>query len=337
MRAAVLHGEGDIRIEEVPMPKAEPGSVVIKIQASGICGSDLHGYRHARPGKGRPGHEFSGDISEIGEGVTGVEIGDRVTAIGGAGCGECYWCQKGDYIRCSKLGFLGYAFPGALAEYVMVPNFELGKYASKLPDDITYDVGSTVEPVAVSLYGAQQVDAKPDDTVVVIGLGILGLCLIPILKSMGVKQIIAAGRREQRLQLAKDYGADIIVDAAKDDVVPVVKALNNGKGADIVFDCAGKTETFEQSLDIVHRGGTIDLVGLYQEPITFRPTFLVSNDIKMIGCGLKWDIPGALEIIKDGVLDAEPLITHRFSLDSIKEAFDTALSSPDAIKVVVNP
>jgi 2-desacetyl-2-hydroxyethyl bacteriochlorophyllide A dehydrogenase len=337
MKAVVLYGEGDVRIDEVPEPIVEPGGVVVRVRASGICGSDLHGYRHGSRGKMRLGHEFSGDIVEIGEGVTGVKIGDRVTAIGGKGCGECYWCKKGDYIRCRQLGFLGYAIPGALAEYVAVPSFVLGQYADKLPDNISYEEGATVEPIAVSLYAVQQVQPEPNDTVVVIGLGILGLCIIAILKSMGVRQIIASGRREQRLRLARDFGADIVIDAARDDIVPLVNELNDHKGADIVFDCAGKTETFQQSLDIIRRGGKVDLVGLYQEEITFRLTFLVGNDVSLIGCGLRWDLPGALKLLINGTVDAKPLVTHQFPIDKAKEAFDAALSAPDAVKVIINP
>jgi len=337
MKAAVLQGEGDIRVEEVPEPTVEPGGVVVKVKASGICGSDLHGYRHGGRAGMRLGHEFSGDIVEIGDGVTGVKTGDRVTAMSGKGCGECYWCKKGDFIRCRNLSLLGYGIPGALAEYVAVPSFEIGRYADKLPDNISYEEGATVEPVAVSLYAVRQVQPQPDDTVAIIGLGILGLCIIPMLKSMGVKQIIASGRREKRLKLAKEFGAEIVIDATTDDIVPVVKGLNNGKGADIVFDCAGKTETFHQALDIIHRGGKIDLVGLYQEPITFHPTFLVSNDISLIGCGLRWDLPGALDLLKNGTVDARSLITHQFPLDEVKEAFDAQLKAPDAIKVLVKP
>jgi 2-desacetyl-2-hydroxyethyl bacteriochlorophyllide A dehydrogenase len=337
MKAAVLHGAGDIRVEEVSEPIAEPGGVVIKVKSCGICGSDLHGYRHGGRDGMRFGHEFSGDIVEIGEGVAGVKEGDRVIAIGGRGCGECYWCKKGDYIKCRKLRFLGYAYPGAMAEYVMVPNLELGKYADKLPDNISYDEGATIEPVAVSLYAAMQMQPRKDDVVVIIGLGILGLCLIPIVKAMGVMQVIVSGRREKRLRLAKELGAEIVVDAAEDDIVPVVKELNSGKGADIVFDCAGTPDTFQQSLDMTHRGGKIDLVGLYQEPVTFNPSFLVSNDVTLTGCGLKWDLPGALKYIKDGIVDTKPMITHRFPLDKVKEAFDTQVQSEEAIKVVINP
>ncbi|MFC1920869.1 zinc-binding dehydrogenase [Chloroflexota bacterium] len=337
MKAAVLHGAGDIRMEEVPEPNVEPGGVVIKVNSCGICGSDLHGYRHGGREGMRFGHEFSGDIVEIGACVTGVEIGDRVIAMSGKGCGECYWCQQGDFIRCRKLSLLGYGIPGAFAEYVAVPSFEIGRYADKLPDSITYEEGATAEPLAVSLYAVKQMLPQPEDTVVIIGLGILGICLIPILKSMGISRIVASGRREQRLKLAKELGAEVVVDASKDDIVPVVKEMYSGKGADIVFDCAGSTATFQQSLDMIHRGAKINLVGLYQEPISINPSLLVSNDLTLIGCGLKWDLPGALELLNKGIVDTKPFITHQYPLDKVKEAFDTQLKANDAIKVIVKP
>jgi (R,R)-butanediol dehydrogenase/meso-butanediol dehydrogenase/diacetyl reductase len=337
MKAAVLHGAGDIRAEDFPVPEVQPGGVLIKVKSCGICGSDLHGYRHGGREGMRLGHEFAGDIVEVGAGVKGVKRGDRVIAMSGKGCGECYWCRKGDFIRCSKLELLGYGIPGALAEYVVVPSFKVGRYADRLPDNISYDEGTAAEPIAVALYAVRQVKPKTSDIVVVVGLGIIGLCIIPILKSMGVGQVIAAGRREQRLKIAKDFGADVVIDAAREDIVPIVKRIDYGKGADIVFDCAGSTATFQQSLNMVHRGGKIDLVGLYQEPITWNPTFLVSNDISLIGCGLKWDLPGGLDLIKKGIIDVKPLITHRFPLSAVKKAFDTQLKLPDAIKVVVNP
>ncbi|MFC1900859.1 zinc-binding dehydrogenase [Chloroflexota bacterium] len=337
MKAAVLHGAGDIRVEEVPEPTVEPGGVVIKVESCGICGSDLHGYRHGGREGMRFGHEFSGDIVEIGEGVTDVEIGDRVVAMSGKGCGECYWCKQGDIVRCLKMSLLGYGFPGAFAEYVAVPSFHIGKYADKMPDSISYDEGATVEPLSVSLHAVNQVDPQPGDTVVVLGLGILGLCIIPILKSLGITQILVSGRRKKRLELASELGAKVVVEASKNDITPIVKELNNGKGADIVFDCAGGQNTFQQALSMVHRGGKIDIVGFYQEPFNWNPSFIAQNDISLIGCGLRFDLPGALELLKNGAVDTKPMITHRYPLDKVKEAFDIQVKAEDAIKVIVHP
>ena len=337
MKAAVFHSAHNITIEDVPYPRLEPDGVIIKVNTSGICGSDLHVYRHGRRDGMIMGHEFSGDIVEIGADVTGVEKGDRVVAISGRGCGQCYWCQQGQFIRCPKLVFIGYGFPGAFAEYISVPLFKLDLYAAKLPDTLTYEEGATAEPLSVALYAVKQVQPQPEDTVVIIGLGIIGLCIIQILKAMGVNQIMVSGRRAKRLQLAKESGATMVVDAAKEDIVPIVKELNSGKGADIVFDCAGSSTTYQQSIQMVHRGGKVNLVGLYQEPINWNPSFIVSNDITLIGCGLRWDLPGAVDLLQSGTVNTKPLITHEFPLDKTKEAFDTQLEAQDAIKVLVKP
>jgi threonine dehydrogenase-like Zn-dependent dehydrogenase len=337
MKAAVFNGKGDFEIREVPYPQLEPDGVIVKVKVAGICGSDLHGYRRGSRGEMRLGHEFSGDIVEIGSKVNGVKKGDRVTAMSGRGCGQCYFCRTGDVVHCSKLALLGYGVPGAFAEYVHVPCFCFGKYSTKLPEKMSYEVGATMEPLSVSLYAVDQVQPKPDDSVVIIGLGILGLCIIQILKSRGVKQIIVSGRRANRLKLAKDCGASIVVDAAHQDIVPVVAEATAGKGADIVFECAGSPSTFQQALDVVHRGAKINIVGLYEQPVTWNPGAIVSKDITLIGCGLKWDIPGAVELQKKGQADTTPFITHVYPLEKIKEAFEIQVKSEDAIKVLLKP
>ena len=218
-----------------------------------------------------------------------------------------------------------------------VPLFKLGLYAAKLPDTLTYEEGATAEPLSVALYAVRQVQPQPEDTVVVIGLGIIGLCILQILKTMGVKQVLVSGRRAKRLQLAKDSGANVVVDAAREDIVPIVSEATSGKRADVVFECAGSSDTFQQAIQIVHRGGKVDLVGLYQKPITWNPSYIVSNDITLIGCGLRWDLPGAVDLLQSGKVDTKPLITHEFPLEKTKEAFDTQLEAEDAIKVLVKP
>jgi len=283
------------------------------------------------------GHEFAGDIVEIGSEVKGLKKGDRVVAMGGKGCGECYWCKQGDYIRCSKLGFIGYAMPGAFAEYVAVPSVKLGQYVAKLPAKLTYEEGAAAEPLAVALYAVQQAQPNPEDVVVVLGLGIIGLCIVQILRSLGIKQIFASGHRDKRLKLAKQSGAEVVVDASKEDIVPVVAAKSGGRGADIVFDVAGFESTFHQALHMTHRGGKIELVGLYSKSFDWNPSVLVSNDISLLGCGLKWNLPGAVNLIETGKVDVKPFITHRFPLSNIKEAFTTQINSADAIKVLVIP
>ncbi len=337
MKAGVFHGAHNITVEDVPYPPLYSDGVIAKVQYNGICGSDLHMYRHGGRDGTIMGHEFSGDVVEVGEDVKDVQIGDRIVAISGRGCGECYWCKKGDFIRCSRLSFLGYGFQGANAEYVSVPLVKMGLYAARLPDSISYEVGATAEPLSVALYAVNQTQPQPDDTVVITGLGIIGICIIQILRSRGVSKIIVSGHRQKRLEIAKQSGASVVVDASKEDIVPIVEKEAGSKKADVVFECAGATSTFQQALQMVHRGGKINLVGLYQEPISWNPAVLAGNDITLIGCGLRWDLPGAVDLLQSGKVDTRPMITHEFPLEKIKEAFDTQLESDDAIKVLVKP
>jgi 2-desacetyl-2-hydroxyethyl bacteriochlorophyllide A dehydrogenase len=335
MKAAVFHAPQNFKIEEVPYPKLERDGVIIKVKDCGICGSDLHYFNMTKRDGGILGHEFSGDVVEIGQDVNGVKKGDRVVACAGRGCGKCYWCQRGDYIHCSKLGFVGYAIQGAFAEYVAVPAFSPGKYAAVLPPSLTYEDGATAEPLAVALYAVTQMDPRPEDTVVVIGMGIIGICIVQILRSMGVKQIIASGRRVKRLQLARESGASIVVDASTEDLAAVVKELNSGKGADIVFECAGNAAAFEQAIRITHRGGKIDIVGLYEQPFSWNPSAIATSDLTLVGCGLRWDLPGAVKLLQQGKVNTRPMVTHRFPLEKIREGFETQQRDKDAIKVMV--
>ena len=337
MKAAVLNGACDITIEEVPEPVVEPEGVVIEVKACGICGSDVHLYSRGGPGGMIMGHEFSGDIIEVGENVTGVNVGDRVVAMSGRGCGQCYWCQRGQWISCKRMMLLGYGIPGALAQYVSVPNFRMGEFTTILPASLTYEEGATAEPLSVALHTVEQAQPQPEDTAVVIGAGIIGLCVIQILKSMGVNQIIVSGRREGRLKIARESGASTVVDATKENIVPIVDKLTSGKGADIVFECAGLPTTFQQAMEMVHRGGKVGLVGLYGQPISWNPTFIVGNDVTLLGCGLRFELPGAVDLLQSGKVNTRPMITHEFPLENTKQAFETQISSQDAIKVLVKP
>ena len=337
MKAAVLHRAREIIIEEVPFPKVEPDGVIVKVKACGICGSDIHVYKQGARGGMRMGHEFSGDIVEVGGNIKGVKEGDRVVAMSGRGCGRCYWCRQGDWLRCPEMVLLGYEVPGAFAEYVSVPNFVMGTYAAKLPKTLSYEEGATAEPLSVALYAVSRAKQQPEDTVVVIGVGVIGLCVIKILKSIGVRQIIASGRRSVRLRLARESGADLVVDTAQEDIVPAVKEATSGRGADTVFDCAGLSDTFHQAIQVVHRGGRVELVGLYEEPISWNPVIIVVNDITVGGCGLRFDLPGAVDLMQSGKVNTKPLITHEFALDEAGEAFETQITSQDAVKVLIKP
>ncbi|HOJ51766.1 MAG TPA: alcohol dehydrogenase catalytic domain-containing protein [Syntrophales bacterium] len=333
MKAAVLRGAREIRTEEVPYPALEPHGIILKVKACGICGSDLHIYK--RPDRAGTifGHEFSGEVVEVGKDVKGIEPGMRVTAVGFRPCGNCFWCQQGKSYRCSHMELIGYEFPGAMAEYVHVPFAVLGRTVFPLPDELSYKEGASVEPLSISYFSVNRAQPKPEDTVLVIGLGVIGLHAIQVLKALGVRRVIASGRRASRLEAARVLGADHVIDAAREDTEKAVMELTGHIGVDIVIECAGQQVTFDQSMALVKGGGKVMLVGVYEKPLTWDPLSAIAKNVSLIGC-LGGNFPACINLLQSGQVKVRPLITHTFSLDQAAEAFTTQLTDPGAIKVM---
>ncbi len=336
MKAAVMRGANDIRVENCADPVIEPDGIIIKVKACGICGSDLHVYKQEGKEGTIFGHEFSGDVAEVGNRVKDILPGERVTAVGFRPCGQCFWCLQGKSYRCSDMALVGYQLPGAMAEYVLIPSAALGRNVFKLPDALTYWDGATVEPLSISLYAVKRAQTRENDTAVVLGAGIIGLCAVQVLKAMGVARVLVSGRRVSRLEAAKACGADLVVDAAAEDVLPAVLKATSGMGADLVIECAGTQVTFEQAVEMVHGGGKIMLVGVYEKPLIWDPLKVISKNLTLVGC-LGGNFPGAIELLQNGQVNTRPLVTHSFPLDRAQEAFQTQLKDRQAIKVMIEP
>lgn len=336
MKAAVMHGARDLRTVTVPDPVLESHGVIIKVNSCGVCGSDLHVYKRNGQEGTIFGHEFSGDVVEVGAQVKGITPGMRVTAVGFKPCGKCFWCAQGKWHRCSDMALMGYQFPGAMAEYVHVPFAALGRNVFPLPDELTYEDAASVEPLSISYFSVNRAQPKENESVAVIGLGVIGLYAIQLLKSMGVSKIVASGRRPSRLEAARICGADIIIDALKDDAVKAAMDATARMGVNTVVECAGTQVTFDQSVAMARGGGKIMLVGIYEEALTWDPLTVIAKNLSLIGC-LGGNFPASIELLKSGKVNAKPLITHRFSLDQAAEAFKAQLQDPSAIKVMIKP
>lgn len=336
MKAVVFHGVHDIRVEDIPVPEVEPGSLLIKVKACGICGTDLHIYKHG----GREGiifgHEFAGEVVKIGAGVAGIKGGDTITGIGYRPCRQCYWCQQMQFNRCPKPALMGNQLPGAMAEYVVIPSAQLGRTIFHIPAPLTYDDGASVEPLAIAVRAVKKARPQPQDTVVVLGTGIIGLFTIQVLKAMGVAKIIATGHRTKRLEAAESSGADLIINATKEDPIPLVREATSQMLADIAIECAGSPETFKQAIEMVHSGGSIVLVGMFERPFNWNPTVVVDKSLTLIG-SIAGHFPGAIELLQAGKANAKLLITHELPLDRAKDAFEMQLNSQDAVKVMLKP
>lgn len=330
-----MRGAMDIRTEEVPDPVLEPHGVVIKVKACGICGTDLHVYKRDEQGT-IFGHEFSGDVVAVGPEVKGITPGMRVTAVGFRPCGECFWCAQGKGHRCTDMALLGYQFPGAMAEYVHVPFAALGRTIFPLPDTLSYEDGASVEPLSISYFSVNRALPKPEETIAVLGLGVIGLYAIQVLQAMGVSRIVASGRRPSRLRAAEICGASIVVDAAREDAVDAAMTATGKMGVNTVIECAGVQATFDQSIAMTRGGGKIMLVGVYEQALSWDPLVVISKNLSLIGC-LGGNFPASIELLKDGKVSAKPMVTHRFALDQAAEAFRTQLKDPDAVKVMIVP
>ena len=332
MKAAVMRGIKTIRTETVPDPVLEPHGVIIKVKACGICGSDLHVYKRDEQGT-IFGHEFSGDVVSVGDQVKGIAPGMRVTAVGFRPCGKCFWCSQGKGHRCSNMALLGYQFPGAMAEYVHIPFAALGRTVFPLPEELSYEEAASVEPLSISYFSVNRAQPKPDESVAVLGLGVIGLYAVQVLKSFGVTRILASGRRAARLRAATECGADVVIDAASQDPTATVMDATANMGVNTVVECAGQQDTFDQAVAMARGGGKILLVGIYEQPLTWDPLPAISKNLSLIGC-LGGNFPASIELLRSGKVSARPLITHRFTLDQAAEAFRAQLQEPGAIKVM---
>lgn len=338
MKAAVFYGPGDIRVEDVSEPQVEPDGILIQVKACGICGSDLHIYKlggQVEPGLVM-GHEFSGDVIEVGANVADIKKGDRVIATGWKPCGECKWCQSGQPLLCTQIKIIGIGFPGAFAERVSVPLAGVNVNVFPLADEMSYEIGATVEPLSVAVYAATTAEPASENTVVVLGAGAIGQCVLQVFKAMGVGKVIVSETSKMRLELAKAMGADVVINAAEEDPVERVREATSEMGADIVVECAGVPATFHQAIEMVARRGKIMLVGVYEEPIQWEPLYLIGKNIRMIGC-LGGGFLQAIDFLQTGIINTRPIVTHEFPLDKAHEAFKTQLKTEEAVKVLIKP
>lgn len=337
MKTAVHYDKGDIRIEDRPDPVLEAGGIILRVRACGICGSDLHPRDSWDTENGMIlGHEFSGDVVEVGNNVTGMVKGDRVTALGYKNCGACYWCQEGLPHRCTKRKFVGYAFPGGFAEYASIPVAILGTTVFHLPDHVSYEEGATVEPFSIAVHAVRMAEPKVQETFLVLGAGMIGQCVAQVCKALGASRVIVSELGRKRLQVAAAVGADIVIDAGAENTRERVLELTAGNGPDTVVECAGSPATYREAVDLVRAGGRIMLVGVYKKPIEWDPYDIIRKNARMIGC-LGGSFPRAIDLISSGKVNVKALITHTFPLEQAREVFAMQRDAALAVKVLIVP
>lgn len=352
MRAAVFHGPGDIRVEEVPRPRPGPGEALIRVTLTTICGTDVHilkGEYPVRPGL-VVGHEPVGIIEELGAGVTGYEVGERVLVGAITPCGQCHACLAGKPAQCGHgAGFeamggwrFGNTIDGAQAEYLLVPSAQAN--LAKIPDTLTDEQVVLLADIASTGFsGAESGKVRIGDTVVVFAQGPIGLCATAGAKLMGAARVIGVDGDPHRAETALHFGADIVLDPEKADVVEEVKRLSGGIGADVAIEALGLQVTFENALRCVRPGGTVSSLGVYsgklQVPYDAFAAGLGDHTIVTTLCpGGKERMERLMRMVEAGRFDPTPLITHRFALADIVEAYDLFANRRDGVlKVAIRP
>ncbi|HWJ03186.1 MAG TPA: alcohol dehydrogenase catalytic domain-containing protein, partial [Verrucomicrobiae bacterium] len=262
MRANLLVSPGRLAMQDIDIPQPGPGQVLVRVKAALTCGTDLKAFLRGHPQIPMPGpfgHEFSGVVAAVGEGVSKFKVDDEVMSVHSAPCGDCYWCEHGQGNLCESI--MESKVLGAYAEYVLVPAHIVEQNMFIKPDNLSFPEAAILEPLACVVYGLQRVPVRHTDTVLVIGAGAIGLLFLQTLLARDVSTVIMAGRREYRLKLAREIGASRVIDVTSQDIKEVVEQETSGRGADLVIECTGKPEVWEQATGFARRGGHVLLFG----------------------------------------------------------------------------
>lgn len=351
MKAARFHARKDIRIDDIPEPELRAGAVKIDVAWCGICGTDLHEFLDGPifcPAPGRPhplsheespvtlGHEFSGTVSEVGEGVRGLAKGDNVVVEPYFVDGTCDMCQAGSYHLCRQMGFIGLSGGGGgLSEKIVVD----ARWVHPI-GDIPLDEAALIEPLSVAHHAVARSGVKAGDTALVGGSGPIGLLTAAVLKGMGVTTIISELTQARKEKATSSGVADHVLDPSKEDVPARVRELTGGTGADVAFECAGVNAVLDAMLDAVRPGAVVVNVSIWGAPATVDMQKLVLKEIDLRGTiAYVRDHPAVIKMVQEGKVDLKPFITGQIALeDLVEQGFDTLINHKDtAVKVLVHP
>jgi L-iditol 2-dehydrogenase len=340
VRVAMYYSNHDVRLEEMPVPRIGAGELLIRIEASGICGSDVMEWYRRDKVPLVLGHEIAGEVVEVGEDVRRYNKGDRVSASHHVPCNTCYYCLRGHHTVCETLRQTHFD-PGGFAEYVRVPAINVDRGVYPLPDEVNFEEATFIEPVACILRSLRMARFRPGQTVLVLGSGIAGLLHVHLTRALGAGLIVATDIVERRLDTARQLGADVAFNG-EGNLPFRFRELNNGLLADLVVVCTGARPAQIQAMESVERGGTV----LFFAPTDFGVTIPLSindlfwrNDITLTTsyAGSPWDHVEALELIRLGRVHVGEIITHRFGLGETGEGFKLVAEARDSLKVIIEP
>ena len=338
----------DVRKVEVDRPKPGPEELLVKILATGVCGTDLHIYTHGDWIGKAPipevtmGHEFVGEVVEIGAEVefnqkypqvsADIRVGSRICAEPHIQCGKCYWCLRGEENTCAEIGHLGVSMDGSFAEYMVIP----ADRCSLVPDSVSTLEAVGVEPLACAVRAVHRSRMMIGNTVVVIGAGPMGQHVARVAQLSGASFVVVSEPNARRRQMALDNGIDRVIDPVTENLEAVVMELTNGIGVDITFEVAGLSETIEQAIAVTRQGGRVVQVGVPTDKVTIELRKVIIGELEIIGeHATQWDFGAAIELIQSKKVDVTSLVTHTLPLEKALEGMHIAMEGGESVKVVL--
>lgn len=350
MKAIVTYAPRDYRLEEVEIPKVEAGEILIKVEACGICASDAKTYEGAAMIWGNeiqpryiktpviPGHEFIGYAVELGEGVEGFELGDRIISEQIVPCWECRFCKHGQYWMCEKHDIYGFQHNvnGGMAEYMKFPKEAINH---KVPKFLSLEEAVLIEPYACSLHAVQRAQIQIGDTVVISGAGTLGLGMVGAARLAGPGKLIVLDLNDDRLAIAEKFGADLVLNPSKMDVISEIKKQTDGYGSDVYIEATGHPKSVEQGLLAIRKLGRFVEFSVFKDPVTVDWSIIGDRkELDIMGAHLgPYCYPLVIEGIASGRLPTEGMVTHRLPLEKFIEGFDLVKNGKESLKVVLIP
>lgn len=339
MKSAVFYKEKDLRIEEAVKPSPKQGELLIKVMACGVCGTDVHIFNGdegaaATPLKTILGHEFSGIVEAVGEGVKGFSVGDRVCVDPNKLCNECYYCKNGMGHFCEDIIGIGTTIDGGFAEYCVIPQSQ----AYKISDETTYEAAAMTEPVACCVHGIDMCNISCGDSVVIIGGGMIGMIMLQLAKLSGAGKLIMLEPVKEKREIAERLGADICIDPTTEDAAEALK--NNGvERAAVVIECVGKVKTMEEALRLAGKNSTVMLFGLTapDDVMKIKPFDIFKKEITLKASFINpYTQKRALELIDSKKIDVSSIVYDVLPLEKLPEVLDSAELRAKG-KYIINP
>ena len=343
MKSLLLTAYNHLEITDMPLPTAGVGEVLVRVEACGICGSDVHGLDGSTGRRIPPivmGHEAAGTVEAVGEGVTRFAKGDRVTFDSTVYCGECPYCKIGQINLCDNREVIGvsegnYRRHGAFAEYVVIPD----RIMYPLPADFPFEEAAMLEAVSVGMHGVKVSAIAGGETALVIGAGMIGLLTLQAAKAAGCARVFISDVDETRLNLARQIGADEVLHCSGTELLSEIRRLTNGRGVDVVLEAVGLNQTVASAIDCARKGGAVTLIGNVSPEVTLPLQKVVVKQLKLQGsCASSGEYPEAIELIAAGKIKVKPLITAVAGLEEGPRWFDRLHArEPNLMKVVLSP